>query len=203
MIRFICLGIIAVVFAASSRAIAQEQFQPNWDSLAKQQLPEWVKDAKFVVYTHWGVFSVPAHGGPDYVRNLYEGSRKDAKGVYSYHTEKYGALKDFGYKDFIPQYFFFTHQPQRAKNEQLVKFTTKVSQLDQHEFEAKKSALMSANLRFLWLKIPIRQAHFHSSMRLPLEPPQFRHLPCGRFRLNNGASFLNQVIPERVLSYGE
>jgi len=47
---------------------------------------------------------VPAHGGPDYVRNLYEGSRTDKKGVFSYHTKKYGPLDKFGYKDFIPMF---------------------------------------------------------------------------------------------------
>jgi len=83
---------------------ADEPFQPSWDSLSKNTLPDWVKDAKFGVYTHWGIYSVPAHGGPDYVRNLYEGSRKDAKGVFSYHTEKYGPLEKFGYKDFIPMF---------------------------------------------------------------------------------------------------
>ena len=86
------------------RATADEPYQPTWDSLSTNGLPEWVKDAKFGVYTHWGIYSVPAHGGPDYVRNLYEGSRKDAKGVFSYHTEKYGPLEKFGYKDFIPMF---------------------------------------------------------------------------------------------------
>ncbi len=98
---FIYINLLAALVLVIP-ASGQEKFQPNWDSLSKQPLPEWVKDAKFGVYTHWGIYSVPAHGGPDYVRNLYEGSRKDAKGVYSYHTEKYGPLKDFGYKDFIP-----------------------------------------------------------------------------------------------------
>jgi alpha-L-fucosidase len=94
----LCLGLAVAV------ATADEPYEPNWDSLSTNTLPEWVKDAKFGVYTHWGVFSVPAHGGPDYVRNLYEGSRNDAKGVYSYHTEKYGPLEKFGYKDFIPMF---------------------------------------------------------------------------------------------------
>jgi alpha-L-fucosidase len=92
----IFIGLIA------STTVADERFQPTWESLSRQQIPQWLKDAKFGVYTHWGVYSVPAHGGPDYVRNLYEGAETDKKGVYSYHTEKYGPLKDFGYKDFIP-----------------------------------------------------------------------------------------------------
>ena len=89
---------------AATCTIGQGVFLPIWESLSCQEIPEWVKDAKFGVYTHWGVYSVPAHGGPDYVRNLYEGSRTDAKGVYSYHTEKYGPLEKFGYKDFIPMF---------------------------------------------------------------------------------------------------
>jgi len=89
---------------AATCTIGQGDFEPNWESLSSQEIPEWVKDAKFGVYTHWGLYSVPAHGGPDYVRNLYEGSRTDAKGVFSYHTKKYGPLDKFGYKDFIPMF---------------------------------------------------------------------------------------------------
>ncbi|UCG58161.1 MAG: alpha-L-fucosidase [Phycisphaerales bacterium] len=40
-------------------------FRPAWDSLSKNALPEWLLDAKFGVYTHWGVYSVPAHRGRD------------------------------------------------------------------------------------------------------------------------------------------
>ena len=97
---FLCT--LLLVAFTSTESKAQQHFEPTWGSLAKNQLPEWVKDAKFGVYTHWGIYSVPAHGGPDYIRNLYEGSRTDAKGVYSYHTKKYGPLEKFGYKDFIP-----------------------------------------------------------------------------------------------------
>ena len=92
----LCQGLLAVGRADEA------EYQPNWDSLCRHEIPDWLKDAKFGVYTHWGVYSVPAHGGPDYIRNLYEGSRTDEKGVYSYHTEKYGPLEKFGYKDFIP-----------------------------------------------------------------------------------------------------
>lgn len=95
-------SILAACFGLTAVTISAEVFQPDWKSLSRHEIPDWLKDAKFGVYTHWGVYSVPAHGGPDYVRNLYEGSRKDAKGVHSYHVKKYGPLKEFGYKDFIP-----------------------------------------------------------------------------------------------------
>ncbi len=76
-----CVGLFA------TNVTAQDRYEPTWESLSTNALPEWVKDAKFGVYTHWGIYSVPAHGGPDYVRNLYEGAKKDAKGVFSYHTK--------------------------------------------------------------------------------------------------------------------
>ena len=65
---FLCTLILIVSTGTESKA--QQHFEPTWESLAKNSLPEWVKDAKFGVYTHWGIYSVPAHGGPDYIRNL-------------------------------------------------------------------------------------------------------------------------------------
>ena len=68
------LILLSTCWLLANQAVAvAEQFDPTWDSLSRQPLPQWLKDAKFGVYTHWGVYSVPAHGGPDYVRNLYEG----------------------------------------------------------------------------------------------------------------------------------
>ena len=102
-IQFI-LFLLMLLGIPGRSVLGNDAFAPTWESLSTHALPEWVKDAKFGVYTHWGIYSVPAHGGPDYIRNLYEGSRNDAKGVYSYHTQKYGPLELFGYKDFIPQF---------------------------------------------------------------------------------------------------
>ena len=47
---------------------------------------------------------MPAHGGPDYVKELYAPDGKDRKGVKKYHKEKYGPIEEFGYKDFIPMF---------------------------------------------------------------------------------------------------
>jgi len=77
---------------------------PKWEELKKEPLPEWMLDAKFGMYTHWGIYSVPAHAGPDYIKELYAPEGRDNKGVKKYHIEKYGAIKDFGYKDFIPMF---------------------------------------------------------------------------------------------------
>ncbi len=77
---------------------------PKWEELKKEPIPEWMIDAKFGMYTHWGIYSVPAHAGPDYLHELYSTDGKDRKGVIAYHEKKYGKIKDFGYKDFVPMF---------------------------------------------------------------------------------------------------
>jgi alpha-L-fucosidase len=61
---------------------------------------EWYQNAKFGIFIHWGVFSVPAFGNEWYPRNMYiQGSPE-----YEHHRKTYGEHKDFGYKDFIPMF---------------------------------------------------------------------------------------------------
>ncbi len=76
-------------------------FTPDSASIAQNyNIPEWFKDAKFGVFIHWGVYSVPAFESEWYPRNMYQ---KDSK-AYQHHIETYGALTEFGYKDFIPMF---------------------------------------------------------------------------------------------------
>jgi alpha-L-fucosidase len=95
---------VAVVALAAAVGMVSAAYEANWASLSQNELPEWMKDAKFGIYTHWSVFSVPAEGGPDYVKNLYGGPEKDAKGIYSHHIEKYGPLAENGYINFVDQF---------------------------------------------------------------------------------------------------
>ena len=71
-------------------------FEPTWDSLAKYQVPDWFRDAKFGMWAHWGPQCEP-EAGDWYGRGMYEeGSRQ-----YKYHVEKYGHPSKFGFKDVI------------------------------------------------------------------------------------------------------
>ena len=80
------------------RVIADGKFKDNWESLQQYRVPEWYEKAKFGIFIHWGVYSVPAFGSEWYSRNMYiQGSRE-----YEHHIKTYGNHKDFGYKDFIP-----------------------------------------------------------------------------------------------------
>ncbi len=75
-------------------------FTPALDSLEKYEVPDWYRDAKFGIFIHWGVYSVPAFGSEWYPRNMY---LKDDP-VFAHHVETYGPQNQFGYKDFIPQF---------------------------------------------------------------------------------------------------
>jgi alpha-L-fucosidase len=77
-------------------------YQPTWNSLRQHHTPEWFRDAKFGIYTHWGLYSVPACGwnGTWYPYNMY----REGNGQYDHHVKTYGGPEKFGYKDFIPMF---------------------------------------------------------------------------------------------------
>jgi len=77
-------------------------YEPTWESLRTHTTPKWFQDAKFGIYTHWGVYSVPACGpnGTWYPYNMYrEGTEQ-----HEYHVKTYGPPSEFGYKDFVPMF---------------------------------------------------------------------------------------------------
>lgn len=37
-------------------------YDPTWESLDSRPLPSWFDQAKFGIFIHWGVFSVPSFG---------------------------------------------------------------------------------------------------------------------------------------------
>jgi alpha-L-fucosidase len=77
-------------------------FQPTWNSLKEHTTPTWFREAKFGIYTHWGVYSVPA-AGPNVTWYPYNMYRKGSE-QYEHHVKKYGGPEKFGYKDFIPMF---------------------------------------------------------------------------------------------------
>jgi alpha-L-fucosidase len=85
-------------------------YQPDWSSLMIHSTPKWLREAKFGIYTHWGVYSVPAYGPNATVYPYYmyrQGSRQ-----YEHHIKTYGPLSKFGYKDFIPLFTGEKFDPQ-------------------------------------------------------------------------------------------
>lgn len=96
-------SLILLLCTLSFQASAQsESYKKNWKSLSKENAynrePDWLKDAKFGIYLHWGVYSVPAYSYEWYSRHMFMESRKE----YQYHKEHYGDPREFGYDKLVP-----------------------------------------------------------------------------------------------------
>ena len=72
-------------------------FQPTGESLKQYRCPDWFRDAKFGIWSHWGPQAVPRQGDW-YARKMYEEMSAD----YKHHLATYGPPSKTGYKDLIP-----------------------------------------------------------------------------------------------------
>lgn len=78
--------------------IASGPYDATWASLSNHPTPDWYYSAKFGIFIHWGIYSVPGFGSEWYSRNMYDPTR----GEFQHHIDTYGPHNEFGYKDFIP-----------------------------------------------------------------------------------------------------
>jgi alpha-L-fucosidase len=103
---------LSLVLAACSAA---QTYQPNWESLDRRATPAWFQDAKFGIFIHWGVYSVPAYApvipgklayAEWYWHAITEGRKPNADpvdaGSWEMHQNLYGA--DYPYINFAPQF---------------------------------------------------------------------------------------------------
>ena len=96
-------------------------YAPTTASLAAHPVPEWFEDAKFGIFIHWGLYSVPgwapleadiqklmATKGPAYFlkhnpyAEWYRTIRIPGSPSQRHHLETYGP--DFSYDDFKPMF---------------------------------------------------------------------------------------------------
>lgn len=97
------------LFAMLSLSLfAQKTYEANWKSLDSRPIPEWYQDAKFGIFVHWGLYSVPAwapNTGDVYSRyaewywHRINPSDKDGEAFRKFHLEMYGSK--FKYQDFV------------------------------------------------------------------------------------------------------
>ncbi|MCS3431764.1 alpha-L-fucosidase [Klebsiella sp. BIGb0407] len=116
--------------------MSNKTYQPDWASLDSREMPAWFNEAKFGIFIHWGVFSVPAWRTVDntlfgsyaewYYASVYGNYRNNDAG---FHEQHYG--KDFLYRDFAPQFKAELFQPEawaelfKASGAKYVVLTTK------------------------------------------------------------------------------
>ncbi|MET8980050.1 alpha-L-fucosidase [Streptomyces sp. NPDC004539] len=86
------------VFGTGGAYAAPSVYTPAWDSVDQHPpAPEWFKDAKFGIYFHWGVFSVPAYDSEWYPRNMYANGSNANK----HHIATFGQPSAWPYHNFI------------------------------------------------------------------------------------------------------
>ena len=98
------VAVLALCVGASARA-----YDANWESLNSRPCPQWWKDAKFGIFIHWGVYSVPAFApcGKDSVYDCYAEHYanperwKDGSETVEYHKKHY---PNKSYNDFAADF---------------------------------------------------------------------------------------------------
>ena len=107
----VCLAMFVVeAFAqVDNLPIYKGKYQATDASLKNYKYPEWFRDVKFGIWSHWGPQAVPRQGDW-YARCMYEHDWYDcekseyrkAHGYYRHHVKTYGHPSEFGFKDIIP-----------------------------------------------------------------------------------------------------
>ncbi|MDN3657144.1 alpha-L-fucosidase [Ferruginibacter paludis] len=85
------------------------QYQPNWESLDKRPVPQWYNNARFGIFIHWGVYSVPGYCGKGNYAEWYQNTLTGGdSATTNYHQKKFGdrtyydLAKDFKAELFNP-----------------------------------------------------------------------------------------------------
>ena len=106
-LRYLRLSAVIVILMLMSKVNVFAQYDTiQWNTLKKYQTPEWYQDAKFGIYSHFGVYSVVAFGNEWYGYAMYDKLSQSPsyvpKTMYPHHVATYGNPDTFGYKDLIP-----------------------------------------------------------------------------------------------------
>ena len=95
---------LAKVTAEIDSLVAQGPFKANWPSLAAHHDPDWFRDAKFGIYTHWGPVTVGSSYSPGdaewYGSQMYNPDHP----AFKYHRETFGDQHKVGYKEIIQRF---------------------------------------------------------------------------------------------------
>lgn len=79
-----------LIFILAEPCIAQN-YQPNWQSLDSRPVPQWFKDAKFGIFIHWGVYSVPGWSTKgNYAEWYQQGLQTNDTTRQRFHKAKFG-----------------------------------------------------------------------------------------------------------------
>jgi alpha-L-fucosidase len=107
-----CRLLCCLLLTSLAYAQPEGKYQANWQSLDSRPAPDWYLDAKFGIFIHWGIYSVPAFAAPDNYSEWYwnwlrskpnpgNASRvRNHEMVVSFHNRVFGPA--FSYEQFAP-----------------------------------------------------------------------------------------------------
>ena len=81
---------IILITAGVHFAGAQKKYKADWSSLNERPVPEWFTNAKFGIFIHWGVYSVPAWSPKGTYSEWYQEKLKSDPRVLEHHNKVYG-----------------------------------------------------------------------------------------------------------------
>ncbi|XP_077416290.1 plasma alpha-L-fucosidase [Vanacampus margaritifer] len=79
--------------------VTDAKYEPNWESIDSRPLPKWYDQAKFGIFIHWGVFSVPSFGS-EWFWWYWQGQKLQPYVTFM----KKNYPPDFKYQDFAPHF---------------------------------------------------------------------------------------------------
>ncbi|MBK1876044.1 alpha-L-fucosidase [Pelagicoccus mobilis] len=112
MKKLVSITLSSLLLSAS--LYAGDRYEPTWESLDSRETPEWFRDAKFGIFIHWGLYSVPAwaprgtysewywHAKDGDQTGKHQAAVGRAAAINEFHDRVYGP--DFEYSDFRPMF---------------------------------------------------------------------------------------------------
>ncbi|HIJ66992.1 MAG TPA: alpha-L-fucosidase [Planctomycetes bacterium] len=107
LLVMVCVLIVGCQEEQLSKAgkCGAKKYEPTWESLREyKEIPKWLRDGKYGIYTHWGPYAVHAFGENTtwYSHGMYIDPESEAR---KHFEKKFGKLTPtFGYKDLIPKF---------------------------------------------------------------------------------------------------
>lgn len=92
---------LGMVSATTGTSAVPERYEPRWESLDRRPTPEWFRDAKFGIFIHWGIYSVPGWGVKGQYAEWYWhriAKKGDDNPWWQHHRRVWG--EQFQYADF-------------------------------------------------------------------------------------------------------
>ncbi len=106
----VLLSAILFTFLTFPQQAQTKKYEANWKSLDSRPNPEWYRDAKFGIFIHWGLYSVPAWAKKGTYSEWYWNTMQDkSDSTWLFHKNTYG--EKFKYQDFVSMFKAELYEP--------------------------------------------------------------------------------------------